>query len=197
MIDLDYEPITIIRREILPSGKSRAFVNDTPVKLDSLQILGSRLLDIHSQHQTLQLTNDDFQFKIIDALANNASILSNYAEALTKYRHAENKLKGLKAQKAESLKELDYKRFLLQELNEAQLKSGELEALESEYDTLNNVEDIKERLAISHQRLTNEEMGIISGLADIKQQLGRVTEFGKTYNELYERIDSSLIDQQS
>lgn len=192
--DLDYEPITIIRREILPSGKSRAFVNDTPVKLDSLQILGSRFLDIHSQHQTLQLTNDDFQFKIIDALANNASILSNYSEVLTKFRFAENELKGLKAQKAESLKELDYNRFLLQELNEAQLKSGELEALESEYDTLNNVEDIKERLVISHQRLTNEEMGIISGLADIKQQLGRVTEFGNTYNELYQRIDSSLIE---
>ncbi len=192
--DLDYEPITIIRREILPSGKSRAFVNDTPVKLDSLQILGSRLLDIHSQHQTLQLTNDDFQFQIIDALANNDSILTNYKATLAKFRFAQNQLNLLQEQKAESLKELDYNRFLLQELNEAQLKSGELEDLESEYDTLNNVEDIKERLVISHQRLTNEDMGIVAGLAEVKQQLARVTEFGKTYNELYNRIDSSLIE---
>src|SRR5210317_53719 len=77
--DLDYESLTIIRREILPSGKSRAFINDTPVNLDSLQILGERLLDIHSQHQTLELTNDDFQFQVIDALANNTSILQEYS----------------------------------------------------------------------------------------------------------------------
>src|SRR5690606_21305489 len=77
--DLDYEPVTIIRREILPSGKSRAFVNDTPVNLDSLQVLGDRLLDIHSQHQTLQLTHDEFQFQVIDALAGNGDILQEYA----------------------------------------------------------------------------------------------------------------------
>jgi len=125
--DLDYEPLTIIRREILPSGKSRAFINDSPVNLDSLQALGLRLLDIHSQHQTLQLTNDDFQFKVIDALAENSKMLDKYSNELENFRALQNKLKALEHQKSAALKELDYNNFLLKELQEANLIPGELE----------------------------------------------------------------------
>jgi len=114
--DLDYESLTIIRREILPSGKSRAFINDTPVRLDDLQVLGEHLLDIHSQHQTLQLTNDDFQFQIIDALANNDEKLSKYISELKNFKRVSSEIVTLQNQKLESLKELDYNLFLLKEL---------------------------------------------------------------------------------
>src|SRR5690606_9686576 len=106
--DLDYEPQTIIRREILPSGKSRAFINDTPVNLDSLQALSERLLDIHSQHQTLQLTNDDFQFQVIDALAENTNLLQGYTLQLSKFKSLKSEFKKLQNQKIEAAKELDY-----------------------------------------------------------------------------------------
>lgn len=192
--DFDYEAVTIIRREILPSGKSRAFVNDTPVKLDSLQSLGSRLLDIHSQHQTLQLTDDDFQFQIIDALADNQKLLDTYVQLLRDFKAEQNELVNLQNLKSESLKELDYNRFLLQELDDANLKEGELEELETELETLNNVEDIKDRMALSYQRLTNEEIGIIAGLNEVKQHLSRITSYADSYNELFQRVDSSVIE---
>ena len=130
--DLDYEPQTIIRREILPSGKSRAFINDTPVNLDSLQVLGVHLLDIHSQHQTLQLTNDDFQFQVIDALAENSKTLADYESHLKAYKSLKSDLNRLQNQKTEAIKELDYNLFLLKELEDAKLVDGELETLEEE-----------------------------------------------------------------
>src|SRR5690606_23726184 len=141
--DLDYEPLTIIRREILPSGKSRAFVNDTPVNLDSLQVLGERLLDIHSQHQTWQLTNDDFQFQVIDALAYKSTVIHTYSEDLNLYKMLQQQLELLQDSKAEAMKEHDYNTYLLKELEDAKLADGELELLEEEYETLNNIEDIK------------------------------------------------------
>jgi DNA repair protein RecN (Recombination protein N) len=192
--DLDYESVTILRREILPSGKSRAFINDTPVKLDDLQVLGEHLLDIHSQHQTLQLTNDDFQFQIIDALANNDENLSRYISELKGFKSITSEIKILQNQKAEALKELDYNLFLLKELEEAKLVDGELETLETEYETLNNVEEIKDKLGQSHQLLSDEDVGIASNLRDIKQHLSKLVGFGAQYQSIYDRIDSSLIE---
>ena len=139
----------IIRREILPSGKSRAFVNDTPVNLDSLSILGKHLIDIHSQHQTLELADNQFQFLVIDALANNTSELNVYNTKLTEYRLAKRELEELLNLQSESLKEQDYNSFLLNELTEAKLVNGEQEQLEVEYETLNNVEEIKEQFILS------------------------------------------------
>jgi DNA repair protein RecN (Recombination protein N) len=192
--DLDYESMTIIRREILPSGKSRAFINDTPVNLDSLQILGDRLLDIHSQHESLQLTNDDFQFQVIDALAQNTSILQEYESDLTKYKNLQKELKALQSQKAESIKEYDYNAFLLKELEEAKLIEGEFEALEEEYETLNNIEDIREKLTLSHQLLSNEDVGVLTHLAEIKNQLSKLSGYALKYRDIFERINSSLIE---
>ncbi|WP_040279976.1 DNA repair protein RecN [Psychroserpens damuponensis] len=192
--DLDYESLTIIRREILPSGKSRAFINDTPVRLDDLQVLGAHLLDIHSQHQTLQLTNDDFQFQIIDALANNDNYLSRYISEVKTFKSLSAEIEKLHSQKAESLKELDYNLFLLKELEEAKLVDGELETLESEYETLNNIEEIKDKLGQSHQLLDNEDVGITSQLRDIKQHLSKLVNYGSQYQSIYNRIDSSLIE---
>lgn len=192
--DLDYESITIIRREILPSGKSRAFINDTPVNLDSLQILGEQLLDIHSQHQTLELMNDDFQFRVIDALANNTSILQEYNSELKSYKTLQKELKTLQLQKSEAVKEYDYNSFLLNELEDAKLVSGEFEALEEEYETLNNIEEIREKLTLSHQLLSNDEIGVLTHLAEIKNQLSRLSGYSIKYKDIFERINSSLIE---
>ena len=192
--DLDYESITIIRREILPSGKSRAFINDTPVKLDDLQVLGIHLLDIHSQHQTLQLTNDDFQFQIIDALANNDKHLSQYISELKAFKIFTSEIEKLESQKAEALKELDYNLFLLKELEDAKLVDGELDTLEAEYETLNNIEEIKDKLGQSHQLLSDEDSGITLNLREIKVQLSKLVSYGDHYQSIYNRIDSSLIE---
>jgi DNA repair protein RecN (Recombination protein N) len=192
--DLDYDPQTIIRREILPSGKSRAFINDTPVNLDSLQVLGDRLLDIHSQHQTLQLTNDDFQFQVIDALASNGTVLQNYSTHLNAFKTIQNEMKSLLYQKAESIKEYDYNSFLLKELEDAKLTVGELIGLEEEFETLNNIEDIKERLSNSNELMNNDEVGIVHNLTELKQQFAKLSSYGTAYKDVFDRINSSLIE---
>jgi DNA repair protein RecN (Recombination protein N) len=144
--DLDYEQETIIRREILPSGKSRAFVNDSPVNLQQLQDLSFYLIDVHSQHQTLELSEEEYQFKIIDAIANNQALGIEFQYFLKKYRVAKSTLESKKNEFSAVLKEKDYNEFLYQELETANLKEGELEELEQQYQTLSNVEFIKENL---------------------------------------------------
>ncbi|MFH4968803.1 DNA repair protein RecN [Gaetbulibacter sp. M240] len=192
--DLDYEDQTIIRREILPSGKSRAFVNDTPVNLTSLQLLGDRLVDIHSQHETLQLTHDDYQFRVIDALADNSVLLESYAKELVAFKAMKNELKELIAFQAEAIKEQDYNTFLLNELVEANLVEGELEALEEEYETLNNMEVIKEKLAEAYQALSDDQVGILSGLTALKNTLQKLSQYASKYQDIFERVKSSLIE---
>lgn len=192
--DFDYEEQTIIRREILPSGKSRAFVNDSPVNLSSLQLLGERLIDIHSQHQTLQLTSNDFQFQVIDALANNNVVLKNYATELKAYKSLKKELKDLFNFQAEAIKEYDYNSFLLNELLEANLVEDELQALEEEYETLNNIEGIKEKLSESYQLLSEEQIGVLTTLTIVKNNLQNIAGFSSKYEDLFNRIHSSLID---
>ena len=192
--DLDYEAQTIIRREILSSGKSRAFVNDTPVTLNSLQLLGSRLIDIHSQHQTLQLTSNDFQFQVIDALANNDEFLQHYISELKTYKSLQKELQELLDFQVESIKENDYNSFLLNELIEANLIDGEQQALEEEYETLNNIESIKEKLSESYQLLSDEQIGVLPTLTALKNNLQNLVGYSNTYEDLFNRVDSSLID---
>ena len=192
--DLDYESETIIRREILPSGKSRAFINDSPVNLSTLTALGDYLIDIHSQHQTLELTNDHFQFQIIDALANNNEHLEDYNSHLKSFNQVKKELLDLTLQKAEALKEYDYNLFLFNELEEAQLVSGELEELENEYESLNNIEEIKEELLLSNQLLSEEQIGILNSLTSLKNSLQKLSKLSKTYSELFNRVNSSLIE---
>ncbi len=192
--DFDYEAQTIIRREILPSGKSRAFVNDSPVNLNSLQLLGERLIDIHSQHQTLQLTSNAFQFQVIDALANNEDELLKYKKALKSYKNLQKELKDLLDFQAEAIKEHDYNSFLLNELVEANLVEGELEILEEEYETLNNMEGIQEKLAEGYELLSEEEFGILSKLTSLKNALQKLSGFSSKYEEVFNRTNSSLIE---
>ncbi|MDO6597184.1 DNA repair protein RecN [Oceanihabitans sp. 2_MG-2023] len=192
--DLDFDSQTIIRREILPSGKSRAFVNDTPVNLNTLQLLGKHLIDVHSQNQTMQLVDDDFQFQIIDALANNKSNLENYQVELATYKKLQKELKELYKLQAEALKEQDYNTFLLKELKEANLVAGELESLEEEYETLNNIEEIQEKLTHSHQLLQDDDLGILNLLTQLKNTLQKLSNYSNNYQNLFTRVNSSLID---
>ncbi|WP_194768559.1 DNA repair protein RecN [Tamlana sp. I1] len=192
--DFDFETQTIIRREILPSGKSRAFVNDSPVNLSSLQVLGERLIDIHSQHQTLQLTSNEFQFQVIDALANNEEALQTYKFELKAYKKLQKQLQELLVFKAEAIKEHDYNSFLLNELVEAKLVEGELESLEEEYETLNNIEGVKEKLSEAYTLLDDEQIGVISSLTTLKNVFQKLSGFSSKYESLLERATSSLIE---
>ena len=192
--DFDFESQTIIRREILPSGKSRAFVNDSPVNLTSLQLLGERLVDIHSQHQTLQLTSNDFQFQVIDALAKNEDSLQNYRTLLKDYKNLKKEYKELLSFQTEAIKEHDYNSFLLNELLEANLVVGEVEVLEAEYETLNNIEGIKENLSEAYQLLSDEQLGVLSSLTSLKNIFQKLSGFSSKYEELFNRANSSLID---
>lgn len=192
--DFDYDEQTIIRREILPSGKSRAFVNDSPVNLSSLQLLGERLIDIHSQHQTMALTTDEFQFQVIDALANNEETLQQYTSELKVYKTLKKELKSLLEFQTDAIKEHDYNSFLLNELVEANLVDGELESLEEEYESLNNVESIKDKLGEAYQLLTDEQVGAISTLTILKNTLQKLSSYGAKYEDLFTRVNSSLIE---
>ncbi len=192
--DLDYEPETIIRREILPSGKSRAFVNDSPVNLNVLSVLGEHLIDIHSQHQTLDLTNNDFQFDILDALAKNQNALLDYKDNLSEYKTAIKDLEKLLKRKSEAIKEHDYNSFLLNELLEAELNSINLDDLEEEQATLSNVEFVTEELNLSNQLLTEEQIGVLQSLSALKSSFSKLSGISKTYEELYNRIVSSYIE---
>lgn len=193
-LDMDYEPITIIRREILPSGKSRAFVNDSPVNLTDLQELSAVLLDIHSQHQTSELSEETYQIKVIDAIAKNEEILEAYQKQLKSYKAAVHELKQLKEEEIELLKEQDYNAFLLEELEALQLGTIDQAELESEFEKLNNVEHVRESFALATQILTTDQMGVIQGLKELRQTLQKTAAVSKDYEELYNRVVSAEIE---
>jgi DNA repair protein RecN (Recombination protein N) len=192
--DLDYEDETIIRREILPSGKSRAFINDSPVNLQELQDLSLFLIDIHSQQQTQELSDENVQFKIIDAIADNQSEIQSYQSLLKSYKEDKSHLNSLLIKQAESIKEQEYNTFLLNELVAAQLKSGEQEQLESDFEKLNNVETIKEAVDKSLALANEEQIGALSTLKEIKIALQKIASFAPEYSSLLERITSLAIE---
>jgi DNA repair protein RecN (Recombination protein N) len=192
--DLDLERLTILRREILPSGKSRAFINDSPVNLAVLAALGGQLIDIHSQQQTQELTNDDFQFQIIDALAKNSAAIETYQQLLKSYKTSQKQLSALIAAKKQAEKEQDYQSFLLNELMQAKLQDIHLETLELEYNTLNNVESIQTELALANQIISSEDLGVASNLISLKQVFHKLSGIASVYSPLSERIDSVAIE---
>ena len=192
--DLDYEDDTIIRREILPSGKSRAFINDSPVNLQELQDLSLFLIDIHSQQQTQELSDEGVQFKIIDAIANNFDTIAAYQKLLKTYKSDKSKLNALLKKQSDSGKEQEYNTFLLNELVAAKLKSGEQEELEADFEKLNNVEIIKESIDKSLVIANEEQFGVFHNLNEIKASLQKITPFSSEYQNLFERITSITIE---
>jgi DNA repair protein RecN (Recombination protein N) len=192
--DLDYDKVTIIRREILPGGKSRSFVNDTPVNLNQLKPLGERLVDIHSQHDTLVLSSEAFQLEVIDAVAGHNALLDEYSGAYKLHGELTSRLRELKSSRDQANKESDYQTFLLNELREAQLEGIDLAEIEEEYQTLSNVEEIQESLAEAIARFDNEQVGIIEQLKVVRAALLRVKDIRQEYSEFWQRLDSSIIE---
>ena len=192
--DLDYEDDTIIRREILSSGKSRAFINDSPVNLQELQELSLFLIDIHSQQQTQELSDENVQFEIIDAIANNQLTILDYQILLKSYKSDKSKLNSLLKRQSESKKEQEYNTFLLDELVAAQLKSGEQEVLEADFEKLNNVEIIKESIDKSLAIANEEQIGVLHNLNEIKISLQKIASFSTEYHSLLERVTSITIE---
>ena len=193
-LEIDYDPQTIIRREILSSGKSRAFVNDSPVTLDVLSRLGEALVDIHSQHQTLSLSDTTFQFEIIDAMAENKSLLEEYQHLLVLLKNEQKKLQELIDFQQTANKEYDYNLHQLKELKSVTLGEGILEELEESYEEASNIEEIKESVAESLYLLNDENIGILNNLRELRRAFSNLTEYKQQYRELYERIDSAFLD---
>jgi DNA repair protein RecN (Recombination protein N) len=193
-LDLDYEEHTIIRREILPSGKSRAFVNDTPVKLSNLSELGVHLIDIHSQHETLSIGNIDYQYSVLDTVAQNSKVKQNYKDNFKLLNEYKRHFEELKSNQVKADETYDYNVFLLSELKEAKLKTGLQEELESEQRKLSHVEELEEKLGQSFQHLDEESMGIISQLREVNLQMRKAAQLDTNLEELYRRVESILIE---
>ncbi len=192
--DLDYENTTIIRREILPSGKSRAFVNDTPVVLSVLNQLKSKLIDVHSQHQTLELSDTNFQFTVIDALAKNEKRIASYKRGLKKHTTLQKELQKLKENQEAEKQQYEYNLHLFNELEDANFQANEQEELEKKLDVLNNVEDIKLNLSEAIQITIGEEGGAQTLLHSLESNLEKISSFSEKYELLFNRITSIKIE---
>ena len=192
--NLDYDTDTIIRREILPSGKSRAFVNDSPVVLNQLSSISQYIIDIHSQHQNLDLVNIDFQFDVIDSVSNNNKLLKEYKVKFLKYKNYKSELKLIKDSKLELSKAFDYNNHLLDEINNLNISDINLDDLENSYKELSNFEDIKSDLNLSSSILNDNEHGIISLMSKLNLNLKDLSSKSNSFLSLYNRLNSIYID---
>lgn len=192
--DLDYDSHTIIRREILPTGKSRAFINDVPVTLDILKELSQRLIDIHSQFETSNIFNEDYQFKIIDGLSENKNLLPNYQQQFSDYLKLKRHLEKLKTQLAEGNKEADYKDFLLNELFEADLDHVNFEELQDQLNTQENAEEISENLAQIIQNFEEENLGIFAQLSEVRNKLNKISQLSHQFENPKQRLEEVWLE---
>lgn len=192
--DLDYELHTIIRREILPSGKSRAFINDVPVTLDILRELSSQLIDIHSQFETSSLFTSEYQFKIIDGLSENKKIIEEYQQEFSEFQTLKLLLKKLKIQLSESNKESDYKEFLLNELEELKLDDVDFEDIQNQLSIQENAGMISENVSQILSRFHQEEIGILSFFNEAANKLSKISGVSASFAELNERLETSFVE---
>lgn len=192
--DLDYESQTIIRREILPNGKSRAFVNDTPVGLTQLQTLSPYLIDVHSQHETLEVATESFQMEVIDALAGNSSLLKSYRKEFSDFKKTLEELSELRRKKEDASRELDYQTFLYNELQQAGLTKLNQKELEESYETLNNAEAIQDALGSVIRLLDEEQIGVLQTAKEARIIVGRIKEFSTVYEDFWQRLNSCILE---
>jgi DNA repair protein RecN (Recombination protein N) len=192
--DLDFAEECSIRREISPSGKSRAFINDTPVNLEVLEMISTRLMDIHSQHDTLQLGTNEFQLAIVDNYAQNQNYRETYYQAYQAYTKAENTYKKLLSEAEQARKEQDYNTFLLEELNKIKLDEINQVELEQELEMLENAETIKVKLNLILSFLTNDEQGAENILRSAMAELRQLENYSLRFQQLSERVNSIFIE---
>ena len=192
--DLDYDETTVIRREISPGGKSRAFINDTPVTLEVMKRVGSLLMDIHSQHETLQLGQQTFQLKLVDSYADHSGLLDEYHNAWATYQAAKKAFESLTAEADTLREEADYIRFQLDELLKADLQENEQESMESELKVMEHAAEIKSRLQQITDVVNNSEFAALNGLRDARNHLQVIAGFSARYEELHKRMESLMIE---
>ncbi len=192
--DLDVDSTILLRREISTDGKSRSFLNDTPVSLNALKVLSQKLIDIHSQHQTLLLNQTNFQLELLDAFAGNLKDFADYKSEFGKLNKLNNVLKNLKEQEAQAKKDLDYYQFLFHELQDADIKTNGLKLIEEESLALENAETIKSTLLNAANSLNGGETNILSLLGLVKQNLNSLSKYGNNYAVFFERLNSIYID---
>jgi DNA repair protein RecN (Recombination protein N) len=192
--ELDYETVTSLRREINPAGKSRAFINDTPVTINVLKELGDRLIDIHSQHQTLMLHDNSFQLNLIDSFSGTARLKTKYSETYSNYRKLKKEYSLIKEKADKNRADLEYYQFQINQLEEAKLTQGEQEELEAEQELLGHAEEIKLALSTSSDLFFADGLSILSMLREVKTNLGRIRTFLPDSETLLSRTESSLIE---
>ncbi len=192
--ELDYEDVTVIRREISPAGKSRAFINDTPVTLEVMKKIGSLLMDIHSQHETLQLGNQFFQLRLVDTFSQNQHLLDHYTTQWMIYQQAKKEFEKLTAEASTLRQEADYVRFQLDELTQANLEETEQETIESELKIMEHAEEIKGRFQLILDGLNRGEFAARNGLTIARTQLQQISSYSPTYETLFTRLDSLVIE---
>ncbi|MCZ2083726.1 MAG: AAA family ATPase, partial [Flavobacteriales bacterium] len=192
--DLDFEINTVIRREILPTGKSRAFVNDVPVTLEILKKLSEKLIDIHSQFETSNLFDEEYQFRMIDGLSKNKTLIVNYQEDFSTYKKLVKELENYKTQLSEGNKESDYKVFLLEELQEVNLDLFDLEEAQNQLSKQENAETIIENLSLIFNKMDAEEIGVLDSLLDVKNKLSKVASLSHEYSRLNQRLEEQFVE---
>lgn len=192
--DLDYDDQTVIRREISAGGKSRAFINDTPVTLEVMRKLGALLMDIHSQHETLQLGNQLFQLQLIDAYGDNVSLRERYSDAWTNFVRSRKDYESLKAQADTLRQESDYTKFQLEEISKATLEENEQESHESELKVMEHAEEIKNRFHAVLELLNNAEFSVQNSLGEVRVQLQTVAGYSPSYESLLQRLESARLE---
>lgn len=192
--ELDFEEQCIIRREITPQGKSRAFVNDTPVNLAQLRVLGEQLIDIHSQHQNLDINAQEFQITFLDTLADNNDLLNSYKKVYKTFQITKKQIEDIKSRNEQQKERFDFIKFQHNELKSADLKADEQEDLEKEQLILSNVEEVAEKLSIALSRFQREEYGITQELSMAKNEISKISNYFKNGNEISDRVNSALIE---
>ncbi len=193
-LDLDYEDISIIRRELHADGKSRAFVNDTPVNLQTLKVLGEKLIDIHSQHATLQINTENFQLLVLDTVAQNKELLHAYSTGYKSYKKALSEVKKLEEELEKSRLESDYQQFIFNELDQANLQNSEQEDLESEQSQLENAEEIKRHFHAANTQLEGTDLSVLDGLKQVLSSLQNGVRYLPSSEPLADRLNSTLIE---
>lgn len=192
--ELDYEPVTILRREINTAGKSRAFINDTPVTVNTLRDLGDRLIDIHSQHQTLMLHDNTFQLNVIDSFAGTGKLSDDYRLVYRRYRSLKKEHDEAKAKADKNKSDLEYYSFQLTQLEEARLTEDEQEQLEKEQELLTHAEEIKVSLSTASDLFQSDTGSILGLLKEVRLNLNRIRDFMPRVNEISERTESAYIE---
>ncbi|MEZ5084467.1 MAG: DNA repair protein RecN [Bacteroidales bacterium] len=192
--DIDFEEISILRREITPQGKSRAFINDTPVNLNTLKELGDELVDLHSQHQNLVINDNEFQLLVVDSFAGIVDRVANYRDIHKTCINKQKELVALNEKEKQSLAEKDYLEFILNELTEARLTEDEQDEMEKELALLNHAEEIKSTLYQVAEALGHESTGIVLNLSSLRKQLTKISTFSESFSELNQRLESAYIE---